>query len=153
MEKFNYDTNYQNNCFNAKLSQLLDKKRTIMDIDCFLYKLGCQTKIMYDHKKTKDKTSLAALKGYAFLVSENFHCFIVRNELDDTGNIINNDTVIYEIKALKDVKDLKNKSDFLKNTYILTNEDDIKLFFQVETHNNFKRKYKENEDIKKIYNK
>ena len=34
MKKYEYT--YQNNCFNAKLSSLLDKKRTIMDIDCFL---------------------------------------------------------------------------------------------------------------------
>ena len=42
-----YKYTYQNNCFNAKLSNLLDKKRTIIDIDCLLYKIGCKTKIIH----------------------------------------------------------------------------------------------------------
>ena len=143
MEKFNYNEKYQNNCFNAKLSQVLDKKRTIMDIDCFLFKLGCETKIMYDHKKGKDTTSLPALRGYSSLVSENFHCFIVRNDIDEKGNVIDSTTFIYEINAAKHVNNRKEKKDYIKNIYTLTSDDEIKQFFQVETHNDFKKRYKE----------
>ena len=145
MNKFNYKKDYQNNCFNAKLSSLLDKKRSIMDIDCFLYKLGCKTKILFDHKKPSDSTTIASLKGYAMLANDDFHCFIVSNDVDESGNIINNATVIRQIKPLIDVKNNKEKSDYIKQIFHLTSDQQIVEFFQVETHERFKNKYILNE--------
>ena len=123
MNKFNYKKDYQNNCFNAKLSSLLDKKRSIMDIDCFLYKLGCKTKILFDHKKPSDSTTIASLKGYAMLANDDFHCFIVSN----------------------DVKNNAEKSDYIKQTFHLTDDQQIVEFFKVETHERFKKNYILNE--------
>ena len=145
MNKFNYKKDYQNNCFNAKLSSLLDKKRSIMDIDCFLYKLGCKTKILFDHKKPSDSTTIASLKGYAMLANDDFHCFIVSNDVDASGNIINNATVIRQIKPLNDVKNNAEKSDYIKQTFHLTDDQQIVEFFQVETHERFKKNYILNE--------
>ena len=140
MKKYEYT--YQNNCFNAKLSNLLDKKRTIIDIDCFLYKLGCETKILFDHKKSSDKTSIASLRGYSMLVSKDFYCYIVINDLNEKGNILNNKTKVYEIKPLNEVKNQNEKADYIKDFFMLCNDEEIKQFFSVENHLNFKLKIK-----------
>lgn len=140
MKKYEYT--YQNNCFNAKLSNLLDKKRTIIDVDCFLYKLGCETKILFDHKKSSDKTSIASLRGYSMLASKDFYCYIVINDLNEKGDILNNKTKVYEIKPLKEVKNQNEKVDYIKDFFMLCNDEEIKQFFSVENHLNFKLKIK-----------
>ena len=140
MKKYEYT--YQNNCFNAKLSNLLDKKRTIIDVDCFLYKLGCETKILFDHKKSSDKTSIASLRGYSMLASKDFYCYIVINDLNEKGNILNNKTKVYEIKPLNEVKNQNEKVDYIKDFFMLCNDEEIKQFFSVENHLNFKLKIK-----------
>lgn len=140
MKKYEYT--YQNNCFNAKLSNLLDKKRTIIDVDCFLYKLGCETKILFDHKKSSDKTSIASLRGYSMLASKDFYCYIVINDLNEKGDILNNKTKVYEIKSLKEVKNQNEKADYIKDFFMLCNDEEIKQFFSVENHLNFKLKIK-----------
>ena len=140
MKKYEYT--YQNNCFNAKLSNLLDKKRTIIDVDCFLYKLGCETKILFDHKKSSDKTSIASLRGYSMLASKDFYCYIVINDLNEKGNILNNKTKVYEIKSLNEVKNQNEKADYIKDFFMLCNDEEIKQFFSVENHLNFKLKIK-----------
>lgn len=140
MKKYEYT--YQNNCFNAKLSNLLDKKRTIIDVDCFLYKLGCETKILFDHKKSSDKTSIASLRGYSMLASKDFYCYIVINDLNEKGDILNNKTKVYEIKSLKEVKNQNEKADYIKDFFMLCNDEEVKQFFSVENHLNFKLKIK-----------
>lgn len=140
MKKYEYT--YQNNCFNAKLSNLLDKKRTIIDIDCLLYKLGCETKILFDHKKSSDKTSIASLRGYSLLASKDFYCYIVISDLNEKGNILNNKTKVYEIKPLNEVKNQSEKADYIKDFFMLCNDEEIKQFFSVENHLNFKLKIK-----------
>ena len=140
MKKYEYT--YQNNCFNAKLSNLLDKKRTIIDVDCFLYKLGCETKILFDHKKSSDKTSIASLRGYSMLASKNFYCYIVINDLNEKGNILNNKTKVYEIKPLNEVKNQNESNGYIKDFFMLCNDEEIKQFFSVENHLNFKLKIK-----------
>ena len=140
MKKYEYT--YQNNCFNAKLSNLLDKKRTIIDVDCFLYKLGCETKILFDHKKSSDKTSIASLRGYSMLASKDFYCYIVINDLNEKGKILNNKTKVYEIKPLNEVKNQNEKADYIKDFFMLCNDEEIKQFFSVENHLNFKLKIK-----------
>lgn len=141
MNKFNFNKNYHNNVLNAKLSSILDKKRSIMDIDIYLSKIGCNTTIMADHKKTNDKASISTLKCLSQLVTNTNHCFIVRNEINEqTGEIVNDLTTIYEIKEFNnDLKYSKNKQDFIKNIFELRNDQELALFFDVEKHNEFKK--------------
>jgi|DEB0MinimDraft_12_1074336.scaffolds.fasta_scaffold140137_2 hypothetical protein len=138
-----YKYTYQNNCFNAKLSNLLDKKRTIIDIDCLLYKIGCKTKIMFDHKKSTDKTSIASLRAYSLFATKEFYCYIVINDLDEKGDILNNKTKIYEIKPFNEVKNKFEKSNYIKDFFILCNDEEVKNFFSVENHLQYKQKIKQ----------
>jgi hypothetical protein len=48
--------------------------------------------------------------------------------------------MIYEIKNINDVKDKKNKTDFIKGIYKTTNDSQLRLFFQQETHEATKEK-------------
>lgn len=142
-----YEYNYQNNCFNAKLSNLLDRKRTIMDIDCLLFKLGCETKILFDHKKSTDKTTITSLRGYSMLASNDFYCYIVVNDLNKDGDVLNNKTKIYEIKPIKEVKNENEKSDYIKDYFLLCNDEEIRDFFKVENHIYFRKKIKEQNSL------
>jgi hypothetical protein len=45
-----------------------------------------------------------------------------------------------EIKNINDVADKKNKTDFIKGIFKTTNDNELKLFFQQETHNEVKEK-------------
>ena len=140
MNEFKFNKNYHNNVLNAKLSSILDRKRSIMDIDIYLSKIGCKTTIMADHKKTNDKASISTLKCLSELVTDTNHCFIVRNEINEqTGEVVNDLTTIYEIKKF-DVapKYSTNKQDFIENIFELRNDKELALFFDVEKHNEFK---------------
>ena len=140
MNEFKFNKNYHNNIFSAKLSHILDRKRSIMDIDIYLSKFGCKTTIMIDHKKTNDEASISTLKCLSELATDTNRCFIVRNEIDEkTGEIVNDLTTIYEIKKLIDVSNKgKNKQDYVKNIFELRNDTELALFFDVEKHNEFK---------------
>lgn len=142
MNNYDYKKDYQNNAFNAKISSLLDKKRTIMDIDCFLYKIDCDTKIFYDHKKTTDKTTLGSLIGYSMLVDKNTYCYIVINDVDEQGNIIDNKTKIYEIKAQSEIENKFKKENYIKDFYLLCNDNELTNFFKVENHKEYKKQIK-----------
>lgn len=50
--------------------------------------------------------------------------------------------MVYEIKNIKEVKDKKNKSEYIKEVYRITSDEHLKLFFQQETHNQIKDKLK-----------
>lgn len=142
MKKYEYKKGYQNNAFNAKISSLLDRNRTIMDVDCFLFKLGCDTKIIYDHKRPSDKTTISSLRGYSMLADKNTFCYIVLNDVDENGNIKDNITRIYEIKPQSEVKDKSNKQDYIKHFYILVNDVELANFFKVEKHKEYKETIK-----------
>lgn len=141
MSEFKFNKNYHNNVFSAKLSSILDKKRSIMDIDTYLYKFGCETTIMIDHKKTNDEASIATLKCLSKLATDTNHCVIVRNEIDEkTGKVVNDLTTIYEIKKMINVPNRsENKQDYVKNIFELRNDTELALFFDVEKHNEFKK--------------
>ncbi len=141
MNEFNFNKNYHNNVLNAKLSSILDRNRSIMDIDIYLSKFGCETTIMADHKKTNDKASISTLKCLSELATDTNHCFIVRNEINEqTGEVLNNLTTIYEIKKLINVPNRsKNKEDYVENIFELRNDKELALFFDVEKHSMFKK--------------
>lgn len=140
MKDYNHIKGYHNNPFNAKLSSILDDKRTIVDIDCVLSKKGCKVKIILDHKKGKDTVGKASLQEYSKFVDDNTFCFIVRNDIDDKGKVVNNKTIAYEIKPIHEVKDVDDKSSFIKNIFTLCNDEELRKFFAVETHISFKNK-------------
>lgn len=141
-----YNNKYHNNEFNYLISELTDIKRSIMDIDCVLTKYKYNT-FMIDHKKNEDTTSLNTLMQLSNYVGVTLNdktqvqCFIVRSNVNtETCETVNGITMIYEIKNINDVKDKKNKTDFIKGIYKTTNDIQLKLFFQQETHEEIKEK-------------
>jgi dihydrodipicolinate synthase/N-acetylneuraminate lyase len=60
----------------------------------------------------------------------------------ETCETIDGITTIYEIKNIKEVKDRTNKLEYIKAIYKTTNDNELKLFFQQETHNQIKNKLK-----------
>lgn len=143
-KKFN--PNYHNNEFNYLISELTDTKRSIMDIDCMITKYKYNT-FMIDHKKNEDSTSLNTLMhlsnyaGATLNDKTQVQCFIVRSNVNtETCETVDGITMIYEIKNINDVLDKTNKTDFIKGVFKTTNDKQLKLFFQQETHNEVKEK-------------
>jgi hypothetical protein len=141
-KKFN--PSYHNNEFNYLISELTDVKRSIMDIDCMITKYKHNT-FMIDHKKNEDKTSLNTLMQLSNFVDvvlndkTKVQCFIVRSNVNiETCESLNGVTMIYEIKNINNVVDKKNKTDFIKGVFKTNNDEELKLFFQQETHNEIK---------------
>lgn len=139
-----YNPNYHNNEFNYLISELTDVKRSIMDIDCMITKYKYNT-FMIDHKKNEDTTSLNTLMQLANYVDvvlndkTKVQCFIVRSNVNtESCETVNGITMIYEIKNINNVIDKKNKTDFIKGIFKTTNDEQLKLFFQQETHNEIK---------------
>jgi len=137
-KKFN--PSYHNNEFNYLISELTDTSRSIMDIDCVLSKFNFNT-FMVDHKKNEDTTSLNTLlqlsnySGVSLNNKSKIQSFIIRSNVNtEVCETVNGTTMIYEIKNINDVKDKKNKTDFIKGIFKTTNDNDLKLFFQQETH-------------------
>lgn len=145
-KKFN--SNYHNNEFNYLISELTDVKRSIMDIDCMITKFNYNT-FMIDHKKNEDTTSLNTLmqlSNYVDVILNDktkVQCFIVRSNVNtDICETANGITMIYEIKNINDVVDKKNKTDYIKGVFKTKNDNELKLFFQQETHNEIKEKFR-----------
>ena len=143
-KKFN--PSYHNNEFNYIISELTDMNRSIMDVDCMITKFKHNT-FMIDHKKNEDSTSLNTLthlSNYAGVTLNDktkVQCFIVRSNVNtETCETVNGITMIYEIKNINDVKDKKNKTDFIKGIFKTNSDNELKLFFQQETHNEVKEK-------------
>lgn len=143
-KKFN--PNYHNNEFNYLISELTDIKRSIIDIDCVIAKFNYNT-FMIDHKKNGDETSLNTLFNLSNYVDvelnnkSKIQCFIVRSNVNtETCETADGVTMIYEIKNINNVVDKKNKTDFIKGIYKTTNDNQLKLFFQQETHYEIKEK-------------
>ncbi len=141
-----FNPNYHNNEFNYLISELTDVKRSIIDIDCVITKYTFNT-FMIDHKKNGDETSLNTLlnlSNYANVELNNkskIQCFIVRSTVNtETCETLDGITMIYEIKNINEVVDKKNKTDFIKGIFKTTNDNDLKLFFQPETHKEIKEK-------------
>ena len=143
-KKFN--PSYNNNEFNYLISELTDTSRSIMDIDCVLSKYKFNT-FMIDHKKNEDTTSLNTLMqlsnyvGVTLNDKTKIQCFIIRSNVNtETCETVNGITMIYEIKNINDVVDKKNKTDFIKGIFKTTNDKQLQMFFQQETHNEVKEK-------------
>lgn len=141
-----FNPSYHNNEFNYLISELTDVKRSIIDIDCVMTKFKFNT-FMIDHKKNEDSTSLNTLTHLSNYVGVTLNdktqvqCFIVRSNVNtEVCETVNGITMIYEIKNINDVKDKKNKTDFIKGIFKTTNDEQLKLFFQQETHNEIKEK-------------
>lgn len=141
-----FNPSYHNNEFNYLISELTDIKRSIIDIDCVIAKYTFNT-FMIDHKKNGDETSLNTLlnlSNYADVQLNNkskIQCFIVRSTVNtETCETVDGITMIYEIKNINQVVDKKNKTDFIKGIFKTTNDEQLKLFFQQETHNEIKEK-------------
>ena len=134
-----YNKNYHNNVFSAKLSETLDRERSIMDFDITLTKQGCDLKMILDHKKKSDKTSINTLRTISRFLNDNTLAFIVRNEInEETLEVLDNTTIVYEVKKYDNT--MKNKEDFIANVFELRSDEEIKSFFSVETHLKFKSK-------------
>lgn len=143
-KKFN--PNYHNNEFNYIISELTDIKRSIIDIDCVISKYNFNT-FMIDHKKNEDETSLNTLLNLSNYVDvelnnkSKIQCFIVRSNVNtETCETLDGVTMIYEIKNINEVLNKKNKTDFIKGIFKTTNDEQLKLFFQPETHESVKEK-------------
>ena len=141
-----FNSSYHNNEFNYLISELTDTSRSIMDIDCVLSKYYHNT-FMIDHKKNEDTTSLNTLMqlsnyvGVTLNDKTKIQCFVIRSNVNtETCETVNGITMIYEIKNINDVKDKKNKTDFIKGIYKTTNDNQLRLFFQQETHEEIKEK-------------
>lgn len=117
-----------------------------MDIDCVLSKYYHNT-FMIDHKKNEDTTSLNTLMQLSNFVGVTLNdktkiqCFVIRSNVNtEICETVNGITMIYEIKNINDVKDKKNKTDFIKGIFKTTTDNDLRLFFQQETHESVKER-------------
>ena len=143
-----YNKNYYNNEFNYLISQITDRNRSIMDVDCLISKYGCNNSFMIDHKKHNDKVSINTLRelskfvGLKKLDESVISCFIVRSDINTEDVITETYSVIYEIKAYNKVIDKNKPQDYVESVYTLTCDRDLKLFFQPETHKQIKEQNK-----------
>ena len=152
--KNKYNPNYHNNKFNFLISKMFDERRTIMDFDTFI-SAGNKIAFLIDHKQEDpwDDISVNLLKNLMNFnnIKLNNNCtlksFIVRSNII----LLNNDedaktscfTTVYELinfnneLMYKETKELKTK-DFILNSYTLRSDEEVKKFFDPETHNDFK---------------
>jgi len=143
-EKFN--KNYHNNEFNYLISKLSDRKRSIMDIDCFISKINCANSFMIDHKKNNDTISPNTLRQLSKFVDvklqdkSKIKCFILRSDIDTDKNKTVTYSIVYEIENFNKVKNKKEKSDYIKSKFIIRNDNDLRDFFKPETHEKTKLK-------------
>ena len=145
MKKFNYNEKYHNNVFNAKLSQVLDSKRCIMDFDFVLAKDN-YTKILGDFKRFSDKASVVTLRIYSEFAEQGHYVFIVKGDINTKTGDFNN-IYIKEVERKSKVINFKSwdkdTSRFFKGaTYQLTSDEELNRFFSVETHEDFKQELK-----------
>lgn len=145
-----FDPKYHNNPFNYLISEHTDLKRSIIDIDCVLTKYNHDS-FLIDHKKEGDLTSINTIRTLSNYVGVRLNdktkikCFIVRSNIDtDRCETVDGVTMIYEIKNYNDVVDKKNKAEFVKAIYKTTNDTELKMFFQQETHEEIKNQLKIN---------
>jgi hypothetical protein len=140
-----YNKDYYNNEFNFLISELTDRNRSIMDIDCLISKLGSDKSFLIDHKKHNDKVSLNTLRelskfvGIKKLDNSVISCFIVRSDIDTENIITKTYSVVYELKAFNKVVNKKDPQQYIDNVYTITCDRDLKMFFQPETHNQVKQ--------------
>ena len=154
MKKETYNVNYHNNKFNFLISKLFDEKRTIMDFDTFI-SAGSKLAFLIDHKQEDpwDEISINLLKNLMNFnnLKLNNNCilksFIVRSNIflfnKDTEAKTSCFTTIYElIEFNKDLMYKKtnelNAKEFIKNSYTLRSDEELKNFFNPETHEKFK---------------
>jgi|TARA_R110000803_G_scaffold102221_1_gene170245 hypothetical protein len=144
-----FNKNYHNNEFNFLISELTDRQRSIMDIDCSLSKYGSNLNLLVDHKKSNDKVSINTVRMLSTFADVKLNnrdickCFIVRSEIDTKLKKTTSCSVVYEIKNYAKVKDKTDISSFIEQRYTITNDKDLKLFFQPETHLQTKIKLKD----------
>jgi hypothetical protein len=137
----NYKEDYHNNHLNWLLSNNTDGKRSIMDIDGFITKIGQTYGFMIDHKNNTDIVSINTLRQlskFSYLTLKDntiIKCFIVRCNINEKENKITDHVTIYEIKSYNKVKDKKEKSDFIENRYTLFNTIELIDFLSPEKHN------------------
>jgi hypothetical protein len=137
----NYKEDYHNNHLNWLLSNNTDGKRSIMDIDGFITKIGQTYGFMIDHKNNNDIVSINTLRQlskFSYLTLKDnttIKCFIVRCSINEKENKITDHATIYEIKSYNKVKDKKEKNDFIENTYTLFNTIELIDFLSPEKHN------------------
>ena len=144
-----YKKDYYNNEFNYLISKMCDNKRSIMDIDCFISKIGCLNSFMIDHKKHNDNISVNTLIQLSKFVDVKLNdntkmkCFILRSDINTDDNKTETYSVVYELKNFKDVVNKKLKKDYIRDYYTIRNDQDLRDLFQPETHNKTKLKLKE----------
>jgi hypothetical protein len=149
MEKTEYKKDYYNNEFNYLISKVCDKKRSIMDIDCFISKIGYKKSFIVDHKKKSDNVSMNTLRQLSKFVNVKLQdnsimkCFILRSDIDTANVKTNSYSVVYELNDWNSVKDKKQKKDYIKNYYTIIDDNNLKDFFQPETHEKTKLKLQE----------
>lgn len=147
-KKFNKD--YHNNPFNFLISKKSDKRRSIMDLDCFISKSNCENSFIIDHKKLNDKVSLNTLRQLSKLVDVKLNdntttkCFILKSDIDVESTKTNNYSMIYEVKSLNEIKDewKAKKEDFIRDSYTIVNDEILVDFFKPEKHKETKIKLK-----------
>ena len=88
MKYKNYKKEYYNNEFNYLISQMCDGKRSIMDIDCFISKIGQKNSFIIDHKKHNDNISVNTLIQLSKFVDVQLNdktklkSFIIRSDIN-----------------------------------------------------------------------
>jgi hypothetical protein len=149
MKYKNYKKEYYNNEFNYLISQKCDGKRSIMDIDCFISKIGQKNSFIIDHKKHNDNISVNTLIQLSKFVDVQLNdrtklkSFIIRSDINTEDKKTNTYSVVYELNNFKNVINKKIKKEYIKDYYTIRNDEDLKNFFQPETHEQTKLKLKE----------
>jgi len=143
-----YDQKYHNNIFNFLISKNSDNKRTIMDIDCFIVKSNSPYYFIIDHKRKNDNSSLnlyrtlSKLSGVKLNDNAVIKCFIVRSDIE----LLKDNTIARTIDAITYIEEIKNinhysdnKKDYIKQEFLINNDQLLIDFFKPELHNRTKK--------------
>lgn len=142
MKRETYKEDYHNNVFNFMISKNSDNLRTIMDLDCFITKFNCPYYFIVDHKKMNDNCSLNLYRTLSNLANVQLNdkarikCFIVRSDIE----LINDNRIARTKNAITYIQEINNnifskdKKDYIKEQYTITNDDILCDFFKPEKH-------------------
>ena len=156
MKRETYKEDYHNNIFNFMISKNSDNLRTIMDIDCFICKYNCPYYFIIDHKKMNDNCSLNLYRTLSNLVNVKLNnkaiikCFIVRSDIELINNneIARTKNAITYIEEIKENIYSKEKIDYIKEQYTITNDNILCDFFKPEKHDETKLKISAYQQLK-----
>jgi hypothetical protein len=140
---------YYNNDLNKFLSDNLDAKRTIMDIDGVHCKYGYNTVIMYDYKSLNDRTTNNTL-----ITMSMFSNVKLNDNRSVKTFIVKENKTSFTIHELQYSVEHRNRDSFIKESFEIDEQDGhlIIEFLSPETHEKTKQLIREKRnELQKLF--